>query len=262
MHECDVVASLPDVCELGIASPATHGYGVHVNDERPHNGVMRSLLAALVLAAAPLGATPALAAPAPTLTIRVDLGVGQWEQWTLGCSPTRGTQPNRIAACIALTKQGMRMFTPVPKDAVCTMIYGGPERATVTGTWRGSRVKTVFDRSNGCEIARWQRAKALFSVPGTSVIRGSVSLGPTCAVQQVGQDCTEPSVAAIVRARTADGRELVSAAVAGRGFAMRLPHGTWAITADAGMHCAGVDVRMPADATQPGITIACDTGLR
>ncbi|MDQ3158373.1 MAG: hypothetical protein M3Q98_16900 [Actinomycetota bacterium] len=61
--------------------------------------------------------------------------------------------------CHALTPS---LLAPVAKDQVCTMIYGGPETATIIGTMRGSAVKAEFSRTNGCEIDRWKRlAKAL-----------------------------------------------------------------------------------------------------
>ena len=64
--------------------------------------------------------------------------------------------------CHALTPS---LLKPVPKDQVCTMIYGGPETATITGTMRGSAVKAEFSRTNGCEIDRWKRlAEALESL--------------------------------------------------------------------------------------------------
>lgn len=125
---------------------------------------MRRFLIALAMAASVLAPAAVQAAPAPTLTIRTDAGDGVWKRWTLGCSPTRGTLPNRAKACALLIAQGSRLFTPVPKDALCTMNYGGPQRATVTGTWKGVRVQASFNRSNGCEIARWDRARALFPV--------------------------------------------------------------------------------------------------
>jgi len=209
-------------------------------------------------------ALPAAATTAkPTLTISIDLGVGQWERWTLGCSPTRGTHPNRASACALLAKRGTSLFAPVPKGVACTMIYGGPERATVSGTWRGARVKAAFNRTNGCEIARWAKAKALLTVPGTGIVRGAVSLGPTCAVQQQGQDCTNPSVTAMVTAtRGTDGRVVKSTAVADRGFAIRLGRGSWALTADAGRSCGEVAITVPDPSAFAGITIPCDTGIR
>ena len=50
---------------------------------------------------------------------------------------------------------------PVPADQMCTQIYGGPETATVRGTWQGERVDASFSRQNGCEIARWDAAAGL-----------------------------------------------------------------------------------------------------
>jgi hypothetical protein len=37
------------------------------------------------------------------------------------------------------------------------MIYGGPQRATVTGSWNGKKVSSTFNRTNGCEIDRWSQ---------------------------------------------------------------------------------------------------------
>jgi hypothetical protein len=43
----------------------------------------------------------------------------------------------------------------------CTQIYGGPEVARVTGRFRGNRIWAEFRRSDGCEIARWERLRPL-----------------------------------------------------------------------------------------------------
>lgn len=197
--------------------------------------------------------------PAVRLTIRVDLGVGIWEQWTLRCGSTGGTHPNRLAACKALmSPKGRALLAPVPPGTMCTMIYGGPERATVAGLWNGKRVSAKYSRTNGCEIDRWERAKALFTVPGKAVVRGNVSLSPTCAVQQVGETCEDPSVAATVTF-TSGNVTVKTAAVAGRGFAVRLRPGAWQASADAGMSCPTMAVTVP---MSDPLTIACDTGIR
>ena len=49
------------------------------------------------------------------------------------------------------------MFAPVPKDIVCTEIYGGPQKARVIGTVAGHRIWATFTRENGCQIYRWNR---------------------------------------------------------------------------------------------------------
>lgn len=46
---------------------------------------------------------------------------------------------------------------------MCTQQYGGPQRARITGTWRGKKVDARFDRTDGCQIARWNRLDAVFT---------------------------------------------------------------------------------------------------
>jgi hypothetical protein len=74
--------------------------------------------------------------------------------WTLTCDPAGGSHPEAAKACAALAK-AKAPFTPVAKDQQCTMIYGGPEEATVTGTWKDQKVDAKFSRKNGCELSRW-----------------------------------------------------------------------------------------------------------
>jgi hypothetical protein len=51
-----------------------------------------------------------------------------------------------------------KVFEPTPGNVACTQQYGGPETATVKGTFKGEPVDATFSRQNGCEIARWQDA--------------------------------------------------------------------------------------------------------
>ena len=62
-------------------------------------------------------------------------------------------------ACRGLSRARLR---PVPPDVACTEIYGGPATARVRGTLQGKPVDARFSRTNGCEIARWERNRALF----------------------------------------------------------------------------------------------------
>ena len=88
---------------------------------------------------------------------------GPARSWTLRCGPAGGTLPRAALACRRL-RALERPFAPVPKDAACTAIYGGPAVARVTGRFRGARIRTTFRRSDGCEIARWDRVRFLFPV--------------------------------------------------------------------------------------------------
>jgi hypothetical protein len=54
-----------------------------------------------------------------------------------------------------------QVFEPTPGNVACTQQYGGPETATVTGTFKGEPVDASFSRQNGCEIARWEDAKPI-----------------------------------------------------------------------------------------------------
>lgn len=74
---------------------------------------------------------------------------------TLTCDPPGGSHPNPAAACARLAEQP-DLLEPLPPDRRCTQQYGGPETATITGTWRGQPVDVTHSRTNGCGIARWQ----------------------------------------------------------------------------------------------------------
>jgi len=51
---------------------------------------------------------------------------------------------------------------------MCTQIYGGPQTATVRGSWGGQAVDASFSRENGCEIARWDAATAVLGESSAS----------------------------------------------------------------------------------------------
>jgi hypothetical protein len=114
------------------------------------------------------------AAGRQSITVTVDDGSGGTQTWTLTCG-TDGTpggdHPDAAAACTALNAL-TDPFRPVPKDMACTMIYGGPQTATVQGRWGGRDVLTTFKRTDGCEITRWNRIAPLLQ-PGQPVTQGS-----------------------------------------------------------------------------------------
>ncbi|MEU8623670.1 SSI family serine proteinase inhibitor [Streptomyces sp. NPDC048669] len=82
--------------------------------------------------------------------------------YELECEPAGGSHPAARQACDRLAQlpgESTDPFTPVSRDAMCTQQYGGPATARVTGSWRGRSVDASFDRSNGCEIGRWNNLR-------------------------------------------------------------------------------------------------------
>ena len=99
-----------------------------------------------------------------------DLRITVWPQgpaggaphsWTLRCDPSGGTLPRAAEACRRLTALSAP-FAPVPANAVCAQVYGGPQVATVRGTFRGRSVFATFKRTDSCQTARWSRVAFLF----------------------------------------------------------------------------------------------------
>ncbi|MFC9957282.1 SSI family serine proteinase inhibitor [Streptomyces nigra] len=131
--------------------------------------VKRSVSARLLLAAGSLLAVgsgtvvPAAAHPQGSgdhlvVTVR-GTGAGDGTR-ELTCHPAGGDHPDAARACAALdrgTRWGRDLFAPDAPGGLCTMQYGGPATAHVTGTWAGRPVDARFDRGDGCAIARWNR---------------------------------------------------------------------------------------------------------
>ncbi|MET0693573.1 MAG: SSI family serine proteinase inhibitor, partial [Propionibacteriaceae bacterium] len=115
--------------------------------------VLGLLFPAIASLAACGGTTPAdpaatsapSASPAPTaspsnasestLTVVYDDGNGKTSTWQLSCDPAGGDHPDPAAACAALTKSAATALPAVSKDKMCTQQFGGPQTATLTGTW-------------------------------------------------------------------------------------------------------------------------------
>ncbi|MEU6746427.1 SSI family serine proteinase inhibitor [Spirillospora sp. NPDC046719] len=99
---------------------------------------------------------------ADSLTIQVKASAqAPATTYTLTCDPAGGDHPKAADACAALTKV-KDPFAPVPKDRMCTDIYGGPEVATVKGTWQGKPIDTTFKRNDGCQLHRWSEIAPVF----------------------------------------------------------------------------------------------------
>jgi hypothetical protein len=115
------------------------------------------LIAAVVLVVGCGEDEQAAAPPFAELVVEVDAdgeGGEAPEQRTIRCEtadepPCRGMDP--------------AVFEPTPRGTACTQLFGGPQTATVTGTWDGERIDARFSRNNGCEIARWKKAVTLLA---------------------------------------------------------------------------------------------------
>ena len=105
---------------------------------------------------------PAAANSIAELTVTVDPdgdGGAKPKTATVKCGPASDSKE-----CAALGDMRADVFQPVPGNMACTQQYGGPETATVTGTFKGEHVDAKFSRVNGCEIARWERMKPVLEV--------------------------------------------------------------------------------------------------
>jgi Subtilisin inhibitor-like len=99
---------------------------------------------------------------ANTLTVSVKASAqAPAKTWTLNCDTAQGNHPKAKQACDTLTK-ARDPFKPTPPGQMCTKIYGGPEVATVKGTWRNQPVDAKFSRGDGCELHRWSKIAPLF----------------------------------------------------------------------------------------------------
>ena len=230
---------------------------------------MTTLVRRLVVTAAALAITltsPALAAPGAAadaggtrLTVSVTWAPGLTATWTLECDPTGGTHPNARRACATLSAIP-HPFAKEPAGLACTMIYGGPETARVTGRWQGARVAKSFNRTDGCQIGRWEQYRSLFTDPASVIVRGRVDLGPTCAAQRPDESCEIVGAPATVTATSGARRRTTTAGP--EGFTLRLPRRVWSITADAGMHCPVLRVDLRSGPVPDDLVLGCDTGIR
>ena len=132
---------------------------------------MRAVLTLTVACAVLVACSSAAAGPADEASLRISF----WEDgrgatpdvvWTLRCDPAAGSLARPARACDRLDEAGAKVFAPLPKNIVCTEIYGGPQRARVVGTVAGKSIWVTFNRTNGCNIDRWQRVSPWLLPPG------------------------------------------------------------------------------------------------
>jgi hypothetical protein len=132
----------------------------------PRVSVARIAAVAIAFAVAGCAADreePAAPNPEPTI-VRITLdpdgsGPQAPRRTLLECPSER-----RVRACERLQRLSAEAFKPVPREAICTMIYGGPQTARIVGVIDGRPVNARFCRRNGCEIARWERVDPILTL--------------------------------------------------------------------------------------------------
>ncbi|MFC8039477.1 SSI family serine proteinase inhibitor [Paenarthrobacter sp. NPDC057355] len=86
---------------------------------------------------------------------------------TGGVPAAESKHPSPAEACAAI-KSNPALLSPAPPqtDRACTMQYGGPATATVTGSVEGKEVNAAFSRTDGCQIGMWDAAKTVLGSDG------------------------------------------------------------------------------------------------
>lgn len=84
-----------------------------------------------------------------------------------GTPAAESEHPSAAEACTAI-KDNPAILNPAPTktDQACTMQYGGPATAKVTGSVDGKEVTAAFSRTDGCQIALWDAAKSILGSDG------------------------------------------------------------------------------------------------
>ena len=128
---------------------------------------VRRLLVLLAMVSAVFPATASAGVIALRIEFRAEAG-SQPRVLTLRCGErATGTVRNPVAACARLQRLGRAAFRPTSPNTACTEIFGGPSTARITGQFLGLPLWTRFSRSNGCEIARWERVAFLLPRPAS-----------------------------------------------------------------------------------------------
>ena len=134
---------------------------------------MRAAAALAVVVMALAGAAPAGAAvDSVRLTVSFTRGSGPRHVAHLRCTAARSTADGFLSTagparvCAHARRIAALLAAPPRTRRACTQIYGGPERALVTGTIGRRRIRRGFHRTNGCGIADWRQAMPLLPRPG------------------------------------------------------------------------------------------------
>ena len=110
----------------------------------------------------------AAASPAPvTLTVRYSDGWSVQHVAHLRCRADSAQADGFLrdagaaTACRRARTIASFLATPPSSKRICTQIYGGRQRARITGTIGTRHIDRRLKRTNGCEIGDWQHAVPL-----------------------------------------------------------------------------------------------------
>jgi hypothetical protein len=121
-----------------------------------------------VTAVAALVSIVTAATPAPvTLTVRYTDGSSAEHVAHLRCRADSARADGFLrdagaaTACRRARTIASFLATRPSSKRICTQIYGGRQRARITGTIGARRIDRRLKRTNGCEIGDWQHAVPL-----------------------------------------------------------------------------------------------------
>jgi hypothetical protein len=134
--------------------------------------VIAAIASAMDRGAARPAPSAAASADAVTLTVTFSRRPGARSVAHLRCRGSRASADGFLRAagahraCAHARAVTRLLTTPPDPNRACTQIFGGPERALVTGRIGDRRVRRAFKRTDGCEVADWQHAMPLLPRPG------------------------------------------------------------------------------------------------
>lgn len=110
--------------------------------------------------------------PATALDVTIDDGETQ-ASFRLVCDGTPrfegdAAERDAAAACEAVAAAKDRLLAlgdPDREPEMCTEVYGGPEKAAITGTVDGEPIDAEVSRHNGCGISDWDQLEPLLGAP-------------------------------------------------------------------------------------------------
>ena len=135
-------------------------------------GALIAALAAAGVGGGSSGGSRAAAGDSVRLTVTFTRRPGQLRIAHLRCSGSTATADGFLRAvgagraCAHARKIAGLLTSGPPTGRACSEIFGGPERAVVTGRIGSRSIRHTFKRTDSCEIGDWRRAQPLVPRPG------------------------------------------------------------------------------------------------